>query len=172
MEALCTWKNMSFLNFPVGGTSCLFLRQYFVHDCRSLPLGWMDSRRRLPVSCVRDEDWDARALEDMGWEDAQRSLHSTRTASLNSPASALGPLPPGCAWCYGPETLCFTCPQSSPVVCRVGGEDQGISVFCNSLQAIILILAYPSALTSEVPCPAICRAYWRCLFVCLINRIK
>lgn len=56
MEVLSTWEDSSFLNFPVGGTGCPFLRQDLAHVFRSFLLGWMVSPQKASYLLVKDRD--------------------------------------------------------------------------------------------------------------------
>lgn len=104
----------------VPGTSChswtslqVELAACFLGSNLSMSLGlsswagWV-FHRRLPVSCVKDKDWDARVRRQV--QEDGRGL-CTPHADVPLVLFCFCAFAPSCAWCPRAEALCFTSPQ-------------------------------------------------------------
>lgn len=82
-EGLSTGEDLSFLNFPVGGTGCPFLRQDLAHVSRSFLLSWMVSPQKPSYLPVKDRDREPGLGGQLG-EAGKASLPSACVCSLSA----------------------------------------------------------------------------------------
>lgn len=160
---------MSFLNFPVGGTGCPFLRQDLAHVSRSFLLGWMVSPQKPSYLPVKDRDREPGLGGQLG-EAGKASLPSACVCSLSA-GFAAEPLPPSSHACCPSPQPCVTAPQVSLQSAALGKMTQGSNIFSNSVQAVILILTYPfSSYVRETLCYGL-QSSLKILLSLLINRL-